>query len=180
MLIEHGYVRVQTTGGQEFTFLPSLARIAALGSPREIVQLFADLHGHRAAETARYVLTGLCEQEDPLPLVGWLDEGGVHPGLMPKGEQLIVARHLMVHGIMGSARPGKGDGEFCDTFNADEYISLARVHLGLSAAEAEALSMTEFQALWAVKFPDAAAQRDVPDEDEYEAVMARVRGKARG
>lgn len=180
MLIEHGYVRVQTSDGREFTFLPSLARIAALGSPKEIVQLFADLHGHRATETARYVLAGLCEQEDPLPLVGWFDEAGMHPGLMPAGEQQVIARHLMVHGICGTARPGSGSGEFSETFDAAQYIALARVHLGLSAAEAEALSMSEFQALWAVKFPAKGGVRDVPDEDEYEAVMSRVREKPRG
>lgn len=180
MLIEHGYVRAQTGDGEEFTFLPSLARIAALGTPREIVELFALLHGPRAAETARYVLASLCEQEDPLPLVGWADDAGVHPGLMPDAEQLIIARHLMVHGICGSARPGRGDGGFSKTFDAAEYIALARVHLGLTAAEAEALSTTEFQALWAVKFPEAHGKNEVPDEDEYEAVMALVREKPRG
>lgn len=167
--------------GMEFTFTPSLGRIASLGTPHEIVDLFAGLHGPNAGPTAAYVLACLCDQEDPAALIGWRDADGWHAGQMPEAEAVIIARHLMQHGIVGKARPEKkGDGAYSDTFDASEYISAARVHLGLSSADAEALSMTEFQTMLAMKFPEANKTRDVPSREEYHAQMAARKEIRRG
>lgn len=174
MLVECGFVRAVASEGAEFTFTPSFARIAGLGSPQEIVQLYAGLHGPRAAQDAAYVLACLCNQDDPTPLVGWTDEQGAHAGLMPADEQIIIARHLLQHGIVGKARPGKGDGKYSDGFNAYEYIAAACVHLGLSRADAEGLSMTEFQTMFEMKFPDAKA-KEVPGREAYKAFMDKMR-----
>lgn len=180
MLIECGYARVTTGDGEEFTFLPSFGRIASLGSPQEIVKLFGELHGPKAPEAAHYVLASLCEQDDPLPLIGWLDDQGAHAGAMPETEQILIARHLMQHGIVGKARPGKGDGKFSDRFDAAEYIAAARVHLGLSSQDAEALSMTEFQTMLEMKFPGKARGRDVPTREEYAAAMKAIKERSGG
>lgn len=179
MLIECGLVRAVTSDGQEFTFRPSLGRIASLGSPHEIVALYGALHGPHAAKEAAYVLACCCDQEDPTPLIGWLDESGQHPGAMPEAEQIVIARHLMRHGIVGKARPDgqASDGKFSDRFDAAEYVSAARVHLGLSSADAEALSMTEFQQMLEMKFPGAHKKRDVPTREEYAAGMARLKSR---
>ncbi|WP_058643061.1 DUF6246 family protein [Pseudacidovorax intermedius] len=181
MLVEHGYVRAEAPDGTVYTFCPSFARVAALDSPAGIVALFVALHGPGAADVARYVLAVLCEQDDPTPLIGCLEaeEGAVLrqvDGAMPAAEQVILARHLMQHGICGTAAPGQGGGEYSQTFDAAEFVSAARVHLGLPATDAEALSMTELQHLMRLKFPDPKAG-EVPDEGEYEATMALVRGK---
>ena len=102
MLIECGFVRAVAPDGTEYTFTPSLARIASLGDPRSIVKLYADLHGPRAEIEAGYVLACLCDQDDPTPLIGWIDSDGLrNPGTMPASEQVILARHLMHHGIIG-------------------------------------------------------------------------------
>lgn len=184
MLVECGFTRATTSDGAEWTFTPSFARIAGLGSPHEIVALYAGLHGQNAAQDAAYVLAGLCDQEDPLPLIGWRDEAGQHPGAMPEAEQVIIARHLMQHGICGQARPKQdadAGGKFSDRFDAAEYVAAARVHLGLSSADADALSMTEFQTMVAMKFPQAGGKkRDVPSRAEYEATMERMKGKIGG
>jgi hypothetical protein len=182
MLVECGFAKVTTSEGVEYSFTPSLGRIAALGTPQEIVKLYAGLHGASAAKDAAYVLASLCDQEDPTPLVGWIDEDGAHPGLMPESEQIIIARHLMQHGIAGKAKPSnKGDGKFSDKFEAAEYIAAARVHLGLSSADAEALSMTEFQTMFEMKFPSKAdGKRDVPTREEYEASMKAIEGRRNG
>jgi hypothetical protein len=181
VLVERGYVRAVASDGTEWTFAPSLARIASLGHPREIVEIYAALHGPRDAETAAYVLTCLCERADPAPLIGWAeDEPGAAPprtrwmpGMMPAAEQVIIARHLMQHGICGLARPGgaSAEGSYSDSFDAAEYVDAARVHLGLSGAEAEALSMSEFQAMLEMRFPDKAPKRDMPTREEYEETM---------
>lgn len=179
MLVECGFVRAQTEDGTEFTFTPSFARIAALGSPSGIVRVYADLHGPQASHTAGYVLAVLCDQDDPTPLIGWYDAHGWHPGAMPASEQVILARHLMQHGIVGKAKPSKGGGQYAQEFHAAEYIAAARVHLGLSSADAEALSMTEFQTAFEMKFPEAKA-KELPSREEYRELMAKIEGKKRG
>lgn len=164
----------------EWTFTPSLGRIATLGTPREIVELYGDLHDpERADAAARFILATLCDQDDATPLIGWLDDAlQDHAGQMPPAEQVIIARHLMQHGIAGKAKPGgRGgqEGRYADAFHAAEFIAIARVHLGLDGDEAEALSMTELHGLLELKFPEAFKGRDVPTREEYEAGMAAMR-----
>ena len=180
MLIECGFVRAVAPDGAEYTFTPSLARIASLGDPHSIVKLYADLHGQQAEREAGYVLACLCDQDDPTPLIGWIDSDGLrNPGTMPAAEQVILARHLMHHGIIGKAKPSKGGGQYAQEFHASEYIAAARVHLGLSSADAEALSMTEFQTAFEMKFPEAKA-KELPSREEYREMMAKIEGKKRG
>jgi hypothetical protein len=184
VLVECGFVRATAGDGREFSFRPSLARVAALGSPQEIVGLYVDLHGPNAEQAAAHVLAGLCDQEDAAELIGWHEDDPTadpprlcwHPGPMSAAEQVIVARHLMRHGIVGKAKPAKASsGRFSDRFDAAEYIAAARVHLGLSGADAEALSMTEFHTLFEMKFPGKDRQRDVPTREEYDAQMAAIK-----
>ena len=179
MLIECGFVRAVAPDGTEYTFTPSLARIASLGDPHSIVKLYADLHGPRAEVEASYVLACLCDQDDPTPLIGWIDSDGLrNPGTMPAAEQVILARHLMHHGIIGKAKPGKGGGQYSDRFDAAEYIAAARVHLGLSSADAEGLSMTEFQMMLAMKYPESQ-EKQIPSRDEYRKAMQAAMNKER-
>ena len=171
MLIECGFVRAVAPDGTEYTFTPSLARIASLGDPHSIVKLYADLHGPRAEIEAGYVLACLCDQDDPTQLIGWIDSDGLrNPGTMPSAEQVILARHLMHHGIVGKAKPSKGGGQYSDRFDAAEYIAAARVHLGLSSSDAEGLSMTEFQTMLAMKYPESQ-EKQIPSRDEYRKAM---------
>lgn len=191
MLVECGLLRVTTGDGTEATFRPSLERIAALGTPAGIVELFARLHGPHAEAAAADVLAGLCDPEDlaALPaLIGGaealLDEQRAVTGwreitgAIPSDDRVLLARHLMQHGIVGKATPGSSApaqrGEYSGTFEADEYIAAAEVHLGMTRADAAALSMTEFQRRFEMKFPEQAkgGARDVPTADEYAAGMA--------
>ena len=192
MLVECGFFRAQARDGTDYTFSPSLARIAALGTPRGIVELYAALHGPKAQQEAAYVLATLCDQDDATPLIGGtLIDPDDHTkperiviGEMPAAEQVILARRLMHHGVIGQAKPGgqgSSSGHYAEAFNAAEFVSFARVHLGLGSADAEALSMTELQQMIALKFPDAnKPERDVPTREEYEAFMSRVMGKRNG
>ncbi|MFD2756390.1 DUF6246 family protein [Comamonas terrae] len=176
MLIEHGYSRVITADGLEFTFCPSFARIAALGRPGEILHTFKGLFGSDARLNARYVLVTLCEQEDATGLLGWLDaDGNDHPGSMPAQEQICLAAHLLRHGMVGTVTKAEEGGRPVSEFNVAEYVAAARVHLQMNAEDAEALSMSEFQALFEMKFPDAKKKkRDVPTREEYRAALAAM------
>lgn len=180
MLVECGYVCAQAPDGTEYTFAPSLGRVAALGSPEEIVGIFAGLHGPQAASLSAYVLAVMCEQEDPTPLIGWRDEDGWTDGLMPVSERIIIAQHLMRHGIIGKAKPDADKpvekGQYSNRFDASEYIAAARVHFGLSSDDAAGISMTEFQRMLIMKFPEAGKPaRDVPTREEYDAAMNHYR-----
>lgn len=184
MLVECGYVRAQTQDGTEYTFAPSLGRVAELGSPAEIVETFAGLHGQDAESLSAFVMAVMCEQDDPSQLIGWRDEDGWHDGLMPPAERVIIARHLMQHGICGKAKPEAQrpdeQGQYSSKFEASEYIAAAMVHFGLTRADAEALSMTEFQCMLVMKFPDAGKpKRDVPTREEYDAAMQQFRSVGR-
>ena len=181
MLVEAGFVRARDGEGVEYTFTPSFVKIASLGTPHEIVALYAGLHGPKAQTEAAYVLACLCDQEDPSSLIGHHDaDGWWRPGTMPADHMIIFARHLMRHGIVGTAQPGDGGGSFSPAFHATEYIAAARVHLGLSSQDAEALSMTEFQAMFEMKFPKAkgkAGEGDVPSRDEYRERIRMMEAK---
>ncbi|WP_120967899.1 DUF6246 family protein [Comamonas sp. lk] len=175
MLIEHGFSRVVTASGLEFTFTPSFARIAQLGRPGEIVDAFRGLFGRQAALNARYVLAVLCDQDDATALLGWCDEDGEHLGSMPVLEQISLAAHLMRHGLVGTGGSKEQGARPVTEFNVAEYVAAARVHLGMSAADAEALSMSDFQTLFEMKYPDAKKKkRDVPTREEYRAAMTAM------
>ena len=175
MLAEHGLSRVVTSDGQEFTFRPAFSRIADLGKPDQIVEIFRSLFGRRAAFNARFVLAILSDQEDITPLIGWMDmEKGWQPGVMPPDEQICLAAHLLRHGMVGAAKMEGGQAKPVTEFNVGDYVVAARAHLGMTAEAAEALSMTEFQALFEMKFPDSKKKRDVATREEYRAAMAAM------
>lgn len=194
MLVECGLVRVTAGDGTEVTFRPSFGRLAALASPEGLVELYARLHGPHAEAAAADVLAGLCDPEDreALPALIFAPAGALRPLSevfgseppaatvpMPPGVRVIIARHLLQHGMVGKARPdAKGAakaGQYAQRFNVAEYVAAARVHLGMSAADAEALSMTEFQTMLEMKFPEHAGGKrgalDVPTAEEYAAGM---------
>jgi len=200
VLVECGYTQATTGDGQEYNFCPSLGRIASMGSPRELVELFAAVHGPDAAKHAPYVLACLCEQEDATPLIGGevldIDQTQTPPKIksvkaikaaMPAAEMVVLAQHLLRHGMVGMATPGgqskPQQGKYAATFDAAEYIAAARVHLGLSSADAEALSMTEFQRMFDMKYPQAKkTSADIPTREEYLAAIEhfKQRGQTQG
>lgn len=186
MLVENGFVRVAFADGSEFTFTPSFKHVAELGHPGEIVQMFAELHGPKAHRAATYILAVFCDQEDPSTAIGWHDvDGAWHPGLIPAHEQAVLASHLMRHAIVGKAKPGEqakqSQGRYAQEFHIGEYIAAARVHLGLSTQDAEALSMTEFQTMFAMKFPEAKeSEPDVPSKEVYAEFMSKMKERKRG
>lgn len=177
MLVEHGFTTATDSHGGVWSWRPSFGRVSRLGGPCELVGLYAGLFGSKAAEVAAYILCGLADQDDLTPLVGWVDETCVrHAGLMPESEQVLIARHLMRHGLVGKATPRKADsGQYSAEIRLDEFVAIARVHLGMSSVDAEALTMTEFQQLFETKFPGRPDGRggrvSVPSREQYEAAM---------
>lgn len=213
MLVADGFVRVLFDDGVEYTFTPSLRRVEQIGEPREIVSLYAELFGPKAPQVARYILTVFCDQDDatgavgglnickdapppankawwkfwanqstnPPPKDAWIDEpidGRIHAD-----QQIVLAQHLMQHGMVGKAKPEKpghaSQGKYTAEFHVSEYVAAARVHLGLSRDEALSISMTEFQNLLEMKYPDTE-EKKVPTRDEYDQFMKTLKERKRG
>ena len=204
--------------GEDYLLRPSFEAMTRIGSPAEIVQTYATIHGNdvaqfievcagtlgrfpewlspsfnRAAErllsTCMHVLQACCE-DDLTTMIGewkgWRRCVVYRPGLMPKSDIIVVAQHLMQHGVVGKAKIRQlqrhESGGRTTEFKAFDYISAARSHFGMNRAEASQLTMTEFQMLLAAKYPDQKGfTRDEYDSiaDDYLAKQAARRAKAK-
>lgn len=148
---------------------------------------------NRAAEkllsTCMHVMQVCCD-DDLTPMIGewkgWRNCVVYRPGQMPKNDIIVLAQHLMQHGVVGKAKVRQlqrhETGERTTEFKAFDYISAARSHFGMNRAEASQLTMTEFQMLLVAKYPDQKGfTRDEYDSiaDEYLAKQAARRARAK-
>lgn len=131
------------------------------------------LLSERLLSAAMLVMQSCCE-EDLTPIIGewkgWSRYVVYRPGMMPRNDIVVIAQQLMHHGVVGKAKVRRLQrheyGETTSEFRAFDYISAARNHFGMNRAEASQLTMTEFQMLLAVKYPDQKGFT----RDEYDAV----------
>lgn len=144
----------------------------------------------KAIMAAHTVLTACCD-DDISDLVGWMRPGKGRkrgfvwrPGSLPPENMVIIARNLMMHGIVGKAKVRKlqryETNETTSEFRAADYIMAARNHFGISREEAENLTMTEFAMMLNAKYPNQKGfTREefdtVMDEDDrrWQAMMQR-------
>lgn len=169
ILTEIGQVGIMTGDGREYVLHPSLFNMAAIGSPEEIVITYAALHGSDALNAARVVLLA-CGGE--LELVGCYGEAGE----MPDADQIIIARHLMQHGIVGKVKKSSGSGKYSPRFDASEYIDAARIHFGMTQADAGDLTMTQLGRMLDMKFPEQKTH-EKPTQDDYRELQRAIEEK---
>ena len=123
--------------------------------------------------TSMLILQARCD-DDLTPMIGewkgWRSCVVYRPGQMPKSDIIVLAQHLMQHGVVGKAKVRQlqrhETGGRTTEFKAFDYISAARSHFGLNRSEASQLTMTEFQMLLVAKYPDQKGFT----RDEYDAV----------
>jgi len=168
-LTEIGQVGIMTGDGREYVLHPSLFNMAAIGSPEEIVSTYAALHGSDALNAARVVILAC---GGGLELVGCYGEAGE----MPDADQIIIARHLMQHGIVGKVKKTGGSGKYSPRFDASEYIAAAMIHFGMSRIDAGGLTMTEFGKMLDMKFPEQK-QHEKPTQEDYRALERAIEEK---
>lgn len=106
-------------------------------------------------------------------------------GSLPASDIIILGQSLITHGIIGKAKVRRlqrhETNSFVSEFSAFEYISAARNHFRMPRAEAEQLTMTEFQLLINAKYPDQkgfTAEEYDAVADEYMKKKARRLAKA--
>lgn len=148
-------------------------------------------YGKRALMAALSVMEA-CSESDLSSLIGEFRPAKAkgkafkrRPGMMSDFDILLIAQSLITHGIIGKAKVRQlqrhESGQATTEFRAFDYISAARNHFGISRAEAEQLSMTEFQIMLNAKYPDQKGfTRDEYDatKDDFLAKQARRRAKA--
>ncbi|ARB84879.1 MULTISPECIES: DUF6246 family protein [Yersinia] len=103
---------------------------------------------------------------------GWRNCIVYRPGKMSKEKIIIIARELIEHGVIGKAKIRKlqkneSKNDYSSEFNAMDYINSARIHFNMSRAEAEQLTMTEFQLLLKAKYPEEKGFT----REEYDEIM---------
>lgn len=183
--------------GREYRLRPSLAAMARIGTPAEIVEVFGLVLGGPPEPTGNPVLDRprwrawgreqfraalsvlhACCDDDLSPLIGWTTERMTYrPGAMPAANITVLARELLRHGVIGDVptdprQPKRG--KFSPEFHARDFAALAMAHLGLSEAEAWQMTMTSFILAMRAKFPppETPTKDDAPSEEAHDATMA--------
>lgn len=161
----------------EYTSLVKRSIAAYGGVPQWLMSYIARPQFNKSVVYSAMNVLSACCDENITDLVGELRPGKsgkwlfvYRKGAMPVSDMVLIAQSLIQHGIIGKAKVRKlqkhEGGHATSEFNAFEYISAARTHLGMSREEAEHLTMTEFQMLLAAKYPE---QKGFTRE-EYNAV----------
>ena len=199
ILAEIGEVGIHT-GADCHKLRPSLYAISQLGTPEEIVEIYARVMGASPPLADALHVIFCCAEEDVSHIFGHFNEDlKFVPGRAPSEHAVHIARALLRHGVT-SALPPQGepkDGDYTPRFVAREHVAVAMAHLGASSHDAWQMTMTELVGAMRAKFPpppelDAKGKPRAPKmtEAEYEATMeygdavlealARRKGKKNG
>lgn len=180
MVITHaGEVGAYFANLPPILFRPSLRAMASIGTPREIVAVLKSIceAPHKWQTCDAIAVAWACAGDaDISHYTGYFDGPAFVPGLASPDELLIIARHLMLHGVVGAGEKKAGSGPASEEFDAGQYAALAIAHLGMSEADAWHMTMTTLEAALRAKFPDAgksaAPTAGPPSKAEHEATMA--------
>lgn len=172
-----------TWRGRDYLFRPSLAAMSELGEPEHILNLLnrVQAHGNNGFIAALSVLSAcyVGDREDIAPLVGFFKDvrGRLRyvMGVLPLQNVHVLGAKLAIAGIVGAPKPRSSGGKPMTAFDPSEFVGAAQAHLGLSSAEAWALTMVEFQRSMDAKFPEAEGKRDQqPSEEEAQATVDHI------
>lgn len=183
--------------GVTFMFRPTLANIAEIGSPTEIVETFAlvmsdavePAHQWQQLGAALRVLYHCADELTPeleRLLGNWVDPypRRYTPGRMPVHAIVALARQMMRHGVVGvplqqpNGKPLQNSDDYTPEFNAAEYVAMAVAHLGMTIADAWQMTMTSLVQILASKFPPdkrtTVTDKDLERNDKAVAWLERV------
>lgn len=184
ILTEVGEVGVQA-GEARHVLRPSLYAMSQIGTPAEIVSVFAAVMAEPPSVIDALGVVYACCEDDLTDLFGYVapnpDGAGLiyQPGRAPVEHVVHLARCLLKHGITGALpelpqRPGE-EPEFVKEFDARAHVALAMAHLGMSERDAWNTTMTALVGALRAKFPRVPSNAPgarAPTKDEHEATMA--------
>lgn len=168
-------------GERDYLFRPTLAAMAELGEPAEIVRLLVRVQtpGADGFIAALAVLRACYVGDaDISPLIGFFKDvrGRLRyvMGALPLQNVHVLGAKLAIAGIVGAPKPRKGGGKPMATFDPAEFVGAAQAHLGISARDAWQMTMLELQRSMDAKFPDAEQKDDQPSEQEAQATVEHI------
>ena len=92
---------------------------------------------------------------------------------LPMFDDIItLAEHCFIHGICGKIddEEDRKRRRPLTEFDACKYMEQARIHLGISSAESENLTMTEFARMMAAKFPPQRDENVASKKEQREMI----------
>ena len=173
--------------------------MSRIGTPEQIVDAFVKVHAghypkHRIADqqilkaanarcfadmaAAAANVVRHCSEGDIAEIIGSYSVTTAgrlvfKPGSLPVEDVIQLARHLILHGVMGDQPPEELESkkrEYSDKFDARTFVYTAVAHLGMSESDAWNMTMTSFRAAMNAKFPQKEKAR-VPTQEKYDEVM---------
>lgn len=201
ILTDIGEIGVHTAAGQ-YILRPSLYAMTQIGTPAEIVDVFARVMGEaftprqqddQLADALHVVKS--CSEDDLSAVFGEYDELlRYRPGIAPVDHLLPLARCLMKHGVTGSLPPlprqNDDESNYTGEFVARDHVAIAIAHLGLTEREAWQMTMTGLVSALRAKYPPSASNAPgakAPSAAQhaetmawFEKVEAKKKARARG
>lgn len=188
VLTDIGEMGVQV-GERYVKFRPSLAAMARLGSPRDIVETFVTVCGapslsgiqvldeprlkswRRDQFAAAVNVLYACTEDAIDWLVGYTNERYRYVrGALPLADIVGLAIGLLKHGVLGDIPPeairGAKKSDYLSEFKARDFAAAAMAHLGVSEADAWNMTMTSYIVAMRAKYPPAKEAKQVPGLDE--------------
>lgn len=186
ILTDIGEIGVHLPDGTVQVLRPSLYAISQIGSPVEIVEVFATvmcegLQGKAAGDQFADALAVInaCSEADLSEVFGAYDEAlEYQPGAADIEHVLPIARCLLRHGVTGVLPPlprrADEEPEYLREFKARDNVALAIAHLGMSERDAWSLTMTGLVSALRAKFPPLEGSSPgsrAPTAEEHDATM---------
>ena len=161
-------------GEREFVFRPTLVRIAEIGTPAEIVEVFALVMSEPTSRThwvqrmvAALVVLYACADQFDRDLERLLGAASpwpqrYNPGVMPADDVIHLARQMLRHGVVGvqleafkrqQQEQGRQRGDYSAEFSPAEFAAQAVAHLGVTVDQAWSMTMTSIVQALAAKYP---------------------------
>ena len=187
-----------TVGDRSVKFRPSLLAMTRIGTPAEIVQVFAQVCGapqpyaawrKQQFAAACCVMIACAEDDDISWLIGHVNERFRYVrGVLPLEDIVGLATGLLRHGVVGDVKPDRpARGDYVREFDARGIAATAMAHLGLSEQEAWQLTMTSYIGAMRAKYPPANdkgkpvdPRSDAEVYDSAKAFLARVKAAKEG
>lgn len=194
VLTKLGEVGIHTTEGRTFVLRPSLYAMSLLGESEEIVETFQKVMEGDIA-TALVVLDA-CGSDDFVKvssdIFGYFDYTAKGwefiEGIEPPETAVVIAQHLMVHGVTGNKKPSrfaKSQESYTTAFKPEELASLATAHLGYNEKDSWNITLTGLLLAIKAKYPhhktedEKMEQMAKADEDLSEQLL-KMKEQARG